>query len=245
MKRTTLLPALFVCLAMTANAQIPRFQHIIVIFQENRATDNLFQGLCVPPYGSNDSRSVTPTPNQYNIQTSKWLDNATATGVIEPLPVELANHYDLSHAHSAFVAQCDAKSTATSRCRMDGAAHVTCSGSCPIQPQVRYVDNSTGILNPYRCGQRRTCGLLRSSPRGNSTCRPCTAWRSPDAASHIPDQRDPALPARARYYLRSQTDPPLQEPTQRPGRHRAEPEPAPALAATTSLAGVETAGSRH
>ena len=149
MKRT-LLSALFLWLAMTgASAQIQQFQHIVVIVQENRTPDNLFQGLCVPPYGSNDSCSVTPGPNQYNLQTSRWLNNATATGVIEPAPIELANHYDLSHAHSAFVAQCDAKSSATSRCRMDGAAHVTCSGSCPIHPQFRYVDNSTGILNPY------------------------------------------------------------------------------------------------
>ena len=150
MKGTTLLPVIFVCLAMTAaNAQIQQFQHIVVIVQENRTPDNLFQGLCVPPYGSNNSCSTTPGLNQYNIQTNNWLDNATFKRVIQPLPVELANQYDLSHAYSAFVAQCDGKSSPAGRCKMDGGAHVTCSGTCPSQPQFRYVDNSTGILNPY------------------------------------------------------------------------------------------------
>src|ERR1700722_2287487 len=32
---------------------------------------------------------------------------------------------------------------------MDGAAAIHCSGTCPAQPQFRYVDNSTGTLNPY------------------------------------------------------------------------------------------------
>ena len=28
-----------------------KIQHIVIIFQENRTPDNLFQGLCIPPYG--------------------------------------------------------------------------------------------------------------------------------------------------------------------------------------------------
>jgi phospholipase C len=61
--------------------------------------------------------------------------------------VALANAYDLSHAHSAFNAQCD--KDATGACKMDGAAGVSCSGTCPAKPQFKFVDNSTGILNPY------------------------------------------------------------------------------------------------
>ena len=150
MKRIALQLTFLAWFAMTAaNAQIQRFEHIIVIVQENRTPDNLFQGLCAPPYGSDGSCSVTPSPNQYNIQTRNWLDNATATGVIQPAPVTLANTYDLSHTHSAFEAQCDRRSSLTSRCKMDGAVHVACSGECPSHPPFRYVDNSTGILNPY------------------------------------------------------------------------------------------------
>ena len=150
MKGTTLLAALSLLFGISAaNAQIPQFQHIVVIVQENRTPDNLFQGLCVPPYGSNDSCSTTPSWTQYNIQTSNWRDSATVTGVIQPAPVDLAGQYDLSHTHAAFAAQCDRQSSPTSQCKMDGSAHVTCSGTCPSQPQFRYVDNSTGILNPY------------------------------------------------------------------------------------------------
>ena len=37
----------------------------------------------------------------------------------------------------------------TGVCQMDGASGISCSGTCPARPQFRYVDNSTGILNPY------------------------------------------------------------------------------------------------
>jgi len=131
-----------------AAAQPANFQHIVVIFQENRTPDNLFQGLCIRPFGSPDSCSTTPSASQYNIQTSNWLDKTSPAGVTKPALVPLANKYDLSHAHSAFVAQCDQDPT-SGACRMDGAAGVSCSGKCMSKPQYRYVGNSFGILNPY------------------------------------------------------------------------------------------------
>jgi phospholipase C len=132
----------------TAGAQIPAFQHVVVIFQENRTPDNLFQGLCSAPFGSADSCSTNPTASQYNIQTKDWLNKSSSTGVSQPSTVLLANKYDLSHAHSAFVAQCD-KDPVTGACKMDGSASVQCSGKCPAKPQFRYVDNSTGTVTPY------------------------------------------------------------------------------------------------
>jgi hypothetical protein len=33
--------------------------------------------------------------------------------------------------------------------KMDGAGDIPCSGTCPTTPQFKFVDNSTGILNPY------------------------------------------------------------------------------------------------
>jgi phospholipase C len=42
---------------------------------------------------------------------------------------------------------CDAKSS--SLCQMDGAADISCSGTCPSSPQFKFVDNAGGILNPY------------------------------------------------------------------------------------------------
>jgi len=134
--------------AFAASAQVPTFSHVVVIFQENRTPDNLFQGLCQPPFGTAASCSASPTSSQYNIQTKNWLDRSSSSGVTQPSPVALANKYDLSHAHSAFVAQCDID-TITGACRMDGSSSVRCNGQCPAKPQFRYAENSGGILNPY------------------------------------------------------------------------------------------------
>jgi phospholipase C len=136
---------------LLAHGQISHFKHVIVIVQENRTPDNLFQGLCAPPFGTSGSCSTTPNETQYNIQTSNWLDKHSPTGVTQPLPVPLGNGYDLSHSHEAFNSQCDANPSGA--CRMDGAGDVSCSGTCPSQPQFRLVENpgagSHGILDPY------------------------------------------------------------------------------------------------
>jgi phospholipase C len=118
------------------------FKHVVVIFQENRTPDNLFQGLCHPPFGHRHSCSTTPTARQYNISTTGWLDKNSPTGVTDPEPVPLGNTYDLSHAHAAFLSMYAGG-------RMDGAGDIHCSGTCPTTPQFKFVDNSTGILDPY------------------------------------------------------------------------------------------------
>ncbi len=52
---------LLVCLiTVVAQAQILNFQHVVIIYQENRSPDNLFQGLC----GTN--HSLCPSP--YDLQ---------------------------------------------------------------------------------------------------------------------------------------------------------------------------------
>jgi phospholipase C len=130
------------------HAQIASFQHVVVIVQENRTPDNLFQGLCEPPFGSAASCSTQPSGSQYDIQRGTWSDKYSKNGVIVPRTVPLANSYDLSHAHTAFLSMCDADGK-SGVCKMDGAAKIACSGTCPRQPQFRYVDNSSGILNPY------------------------------------------------------------------------------------------------
>jgi phospholipase C len=129
-----------------AQAQDPRFptpfKHVVVIFQENRTPDNLFRGLCGPPFGAPSSCSTTPTASQYNISTTRWLNKNSPTGVTDPGPVPLGNTYDLSHAHAAFLTMYDGG-------RMDGAGNIPCYGTCPTTPQFKFVDNSTGVLNPY------------------------------------------------------------------------------------------------
>ena len=106
------------------HAQISSFKHIVVIFQENRTPDNLFQGLCAPPYGSAGSCSTSPEAGQYDIQTSNWLNNQSPTGVTQPSTVPLGNNYDLDHLNRAFVTMCDADSSGA--CQMDGAAGIAC-----------------------------------------------------------------------------------------------------------------------
>jgi phospholipase C len=141
--------ALLTCLAACiATAQIASFQHVVVIIQENRTPDNLFQGLCNSPFGSPNSCSPSPEAGQYNIQTRNWLDRHSATGVTQPVAVPLANTYDLNHTHASFLAQCDVDQL-TGACKMDGAGDVACSGTCLAKPQFRYVDYSSGVVTPY------------------------------------------------------------------------------------------------
>ena len=142
--------AILACFAvLSLHAQIPHFQHIVVIVQENRPPDNMFQGLCVPPYGNSQSCSTSPGPGQYNIQTSKWLDASNARGYTQPQPVGFTDPYDLDHEHWAFEQMCNNQFALNTPCKMDGAARVACYGTCPSKPQYRYIDNSAGVLNPY------------------------------------------------------------------------------------------------
>ena len=135
----------FLTAALPAASQILNFQHVVVVVQENRTPDNLFYVLCV----TQESCSTQPTAGQYNIETSHWLDKTAPQGTIDPLTVPLANTYDLSHAHESFLTQCNMNAERV--CAMNGAAEMAslCTGTCLSQPAFRYVDNSTGILNPY------------------------------------------------------------------------------------------------
>jgi phospholipase C len=134
--------------SLLAQAQITSFQHVVVIVQENRTPDNLFYGLCATPRGATERCSTTPNASQYNIQTRNWIDKNSSTGVTQPGPVALANKYDLSHAHKAFVSMCDANSNGI--CKMDGANEIPCTGTCTdAKPQFKYVDNSKRVVTPY------------------------------------------------------------------------------------------------
>jgi len=133
--------------AQPSHAQLSSFKHIIIVIQENRTPDNLFQGLCTSPFGTSSSCSTAPSGVQYDIQTSNWLDKTSATGVTQPETVVLAGAYDMNHTHASFTAACDMN--AERQCLMDGAGLVTCYGKCPPHPAYQYVDNSTGIVDPY------------------------------------------------------------------------------------------------
>lgn len=103
-----------------------KIEHVVIIFQENRTPDNLFHGLP----GADIANSGLNT-----------------SGETIPLsPIALANSYDLSHEHAAFVLMYDGG-------KMDGANGIpaTCEKggtSClPTNPQYQYVDPSD--VQPY------------------------------------------------------------------------------------------------
>ena len=121
---------------MVADAQVQYsnpFKHVVVVVQENRTPDNLFHGLLTWP-GIN--------PKNYKIATV----GKNSKGQFIPLtPVPLGISYDLSHKHEAFLAMYDGG-------KMDGADKIQChptTGTCPANPQFKYVDNSQHILDPY------------------------------------------------------------------------------------------------
>ncbi len=124
MRRAALALALSFLLPVPALAA-PAFKHVVIIFQENRTPDNIF--------GSNP----TFEPG-VDIATS----GVNSKGQTIPLTaVALDNCYDISHAHSGFEDS------------LKGADldKVSPAKGCtlPANPQFKYVDNSTGTVQPY------------------------------------------------------------------------------------------------
>ena len=100
-----------------------KIQHVVVIFQENRTPDNLFHGLPNADIANSGMNSLGQT--------------------IPLTPITLADGYDLSHRHGAFVSMYDGG-------KMDGADLIPCSPSttsCPPNPQFMYVNPSE--VAPY------------------------------------------------------------------------------------------------
>jgi len=119
--------------ALTMTAVI---QRVVVIFQENRTPDNLFQGLCIAPYGT--SSACGTAQNQYDIVST----GQSTSGPIPLSPIDLGttgsspDTYDLDHSNTAFVSMYDGG-------KMDGANNILCSPEngtvCPTNPQYMYV----------------------------------------------------------------------------------------------------------
>ncbi len=122
-------------LSSDANLGVTPIQHVIVIVQENRTPDNLFQD-----------------PNLINAGADIQNYGVNSTGRTIPLtPINLGttgsnpDSYDVSHTHAAFVQMCNLNPT-TNTCAMDGADKIqtTCNrslGPCPppSNPQFMYV----------------------------------------------------------------------------------------------------------
>jgi phospholipase C len=120
-------------LSLTAAAVI---QHIVVIFQENRTPDNLFQDPVLIGRGADIASS-----------------GLNSTGQTIPLsPIDLGTtgsspqNYDLSHAHAAFDSMYDGG-------KMDGANLIPCTpaAACPpnAHPNPQYMYVKPSDVQPY------------------------------------------------------------------------------------------------
>jgi phospholipase C len=120
-----------------------QFQHIVVIVQENRTPDNMFQ----------DPVLYMPPPAGHGADIAQ--QGVASTGTITLQPTSLGIDYDLSHEHQAFTTMCDYNSS-TATCAMDHAdliSPITCekgSTNCPPTsppPEFYYVQQSD--VQPY------------------------------------------------------------------------------------------------
>jgi len=120
-------------LTLTAAAVI---QHVVVIFQENRTPDNLFQDSVLIARGADIAQQGKNSSGQTIMLTPIGLGTAGSN----------PQNYGLSHGHSAFVSMYDGG-------KMDGADKIPCSptAQCPPNahpnPQFRYVIQSD--VAPY------------------------------------------------------------------------------------------------
>ncbi len=104
----------------------PAFKHIVVIVQENRTPDNLF--------GSN------PTFEPGVDLATSGIDSK---GNTIPLTAEpIADCYDIKHTHASFA-------LALSAGFDQEPLQVPTGCVAPANPQFKYVDNSTGTVQPY------------------------------------------------------------------------------------------------
>jgi len=111
-----------------------KIQHVVIIFQENRTPDNLFQDPVLVARGA-------------DIQTPAHGWNKEGT-LITPTAASLAAVFDPDHSHLSYLDMYDSG-------KMDGADKIVvyCPAKqpncAPPNPTFTYVDNSTGGVAPY------------------------------------------------------------------------------------------------
>jgi phospholipase C len=115
-------------------------QHVVVIFQENRTPDNLFQDSVLISRGADIASSGVNSLGQ----------------TIALSPISLANNYDLSHAHAAFEEMYNGG-------KMNGAnlIAVSCAAGnpncAPANPQFMYV-TQTDVAPYFALAEQYTFG---------------------------------------------------------------------------------------
>ncbi len=140
-------------LALAQTNNIPQVQHVIIVIQENRSPDNLF--------GSDAFRKHPRLPPGADlVQQGKCYNTITQTDVeITLTPWTLDACFDPNHGHNQRPPINNAWVASYNNGNMDGACNDSvirpdCGPSCPVAgykhcPQYTYVDDSTGVLEPY------------------------------------------------------------------------------------------------
>jgi phospholipase C len=131
--------------ATIAYAQAPFFQHIVIVFQENRTPDNLF--------GSNPT--FVPGVDLRGNGSHNAPDCDGSEGGIPLRAANLVTCYDVAHWHSSFTSMWN-------NGNMNGSCLIQILNpncgvpTCPVHmsnhmrcPQYQYVDNSAKTVQPY------------------------------------------------------------------------------------------------
>src|ERR1700722_6873372 len=145
----------FALLGIVPAHAIMAFQHIVIIFQENRTPDNLFYQLCQQTLPA----CSTTDPAKFDILAQNWLDKSAPGGTINPLGTPLAtcdvngnNCWDPAHSHTSWLDGCDPIYGSNGQvvgCKMDGAASEPCKGAgCGALTQFPYYYVNSDIA-PY------------------------------------------------------------------------------------------------
>ena len=161
-----------------------KIKHVVIIFQENRTPDNLFQDQVLIGRGADIVQSGTNSQAQ----------------TVSLVPIGLATNFDLSHSHDSFYAMYDSG-------KMDGADRVPCvpAANCPpsrssrlcrppmsspISNWPRSTPSATGCFRPTKARAfPRTSSSSREPPRPPrpATCLPLQIPTSAQlVASHLP-----------------------------------------------------------
>jgi phospholipase C len=124
---SSVLAAAILASLMRPGQAAPAFRHIVIVFQENRTPDNLF--------GSN--------PN-FEPGVDIASSGVTSKGVTVPLTaLPLVDCYDISHSHDSF------EFALTKGFDAEPLDKSSCTTKLPANPHFKYVDNSTGTVQPY------------------------------------------------------------------------------------------------
>ena len=126
-----------------------QIDHVVIIFQENRTPDNLFQGLCAANGGVPGCDPTGVNPAQYDIASSGQTSGGT-TIPLTPVAGGLITNYDLGHGHYSFLVSCNYQ-TSTNTCKMDGANANNCNpvANCPPNPEYQYVPSRSRAALPH------------------------------------------------------------------------------------------------